>query len=68
MSRPCQHCGVAMRRLAERCPNCGGHNEPEKPWYIYVVGGAIVLLLFLWLGDLRPLINIIANLIDSFSG
>lgn len=65
MARPCRHCGASISRLADRCPECGGRNEPDRPWYVYLVGGLIVLLLFLWLGDLRPLVKIVGELIAA---
>jgi hypothetical protein len=52
-----------MSRLAERCPSCGGRNDPQVPWYAYALGGALVLLLFLALGDPGALVDLVARLI-----
>jgi len=55
MARACRHCGARISRLAERCPSCDGANDPETPWYVYVVGVVIVLSLFAWLADVESL-------------
>jgi len=55
MGRPCRHCGAKISRLADRCPECGGANDAQNPWYVYVIGGVIVLSLFFWLADLDSL-------------
>lgn len=68
MARPCQHCGAAMSRIAERCPECGDRNEPERPWYVYLVGGALVLLIFLWLGDFGALVDFVGRLLTTLHG
>jgi hypothetical protein len=65
--RTCIHCGARMSRLAERCPSCDGRNDPEVPWYAYALGGTIVLVLFLALGDPGVLVDFVARLIGSLS-
>jgi hypothetical protein len=53
-----------MSRIADRCPHCDGVNDPETPWYVYLVGGVIVLALFAWLADFDSL----ARLFQLFAG
>ena len=53
-----------MSRIADRCPSCDGVNDPETPWYVYLVGGVIVLALFAWLADVDSL----ARLFQLFAG
>ena len=55
MARACRHCGVRISRIADHCASCGGANDPETPWYVYLVGGVIVLALFVWLADFDSL-------------
>jgi hypothetical protein len=64
MARACRHCGARISRLADRCPSCDGANDPETPWYVYVVGGVIVLSLFAWLADFESL----SRLFHLFAG
>jgi hypothetical protein len=64
MARACRHCGARISRLADRCLSCDGANDPETPWYVYVVGGVIVLALFVWLADFESL----GRLFDLFAG
>jgi len=67
MARACRHCAARISRLADHCPSCGGANDPETPWYVYLVGGVIVLALFAWLADfdsLGRLIQLIAGLLS----
>ena len=64
MARVCCHCGARISRLADRCPSCDGANDPETPWYVYLVGGVIVLSLFVWLADFESL----GRLFQLFAG
>ncbi|HVY50602.1 hypothetical protein FRZ61_44470 [Hypericibacter adhaerens] len=51
MGRPCPHCGQRISRIVDECPYCGTKVQPQRPWYIWILGGIMVLILFLWLGD-----------------
>jgi hypothetical protein len=61
MARACRHCGAAMDRLVETCPSCGGFNRAERPLYVWLIGGALVLALILGLGDLGAVFRVAAN-------
>ena len=64
MARACRHCGARISRLADRCPSCDGTNDPETPWYVYLVGGVIVLALFVWLADFESLSRLFQLLVS----
>lgn len=68
MARPCPHCGATVSRLADQCPQCGTKLEAERPWYVWVLGGLIVLLLFLALGDIGSLVRFAETLLGFFRG
>jgi len=53
--RPCPACRATVSRLDDRCPACDAKLVPEKPWYIYAIGAALVGVLFLGLGDIGAL-------------
>jgi hypothetical protein len=63
MARACPHCGAAMGRLVETCPACGGFNRAERPFYVWLIGGALVLVLMFGLGDPAALIEVAGGFI-----
>ncbi len=43
--RLCRNCRAPLEEEQETCPACHTHNPIPKPWYVPLVGGAIVALL-----------------------
>jgi hypothetical protein len=62
----CPHCHAAIGRLDDDCPACGKPTGQRPPFYVYLLGAALVLLLFLALGDLPALAQFFANLARLF--
>lgn len=52
-----------MARLAETCPSCGEYNKAELPAYVWALGGLIVLLLMLALGDLGAVVRVVGEVL-----
>lgn len=52
-----------MGRLIEDCPSCGAFNKAEIPLYIWAVGGLIVLLLMLSLGDVGAMLQVLGDML-----
>ena len=63
MPRPCQQCGRAIGRTVETCPNCGAFNRAERTIWVWLAGGAIVLILFLALGDIGAVLQVAGDLL-----
>jgi hypothetical protein len=63
MPRPCQQCGRAIGRTVETCPNCGAFNRAERTLWVWLAGGAIVLTLFLALGDIGAVLQVAGDLL-----
>jgi hypothetical protein len=63
MPRSCQQCGTAIGRTVETCPNCGAFNRAKRTIWIWLIGGLIVLELFLALGDPEPVLRVAGNLL-----
>jgi hypothetical protein len=62
----CPSCSAPIGRLDDACPACGKPTGQRPPFYVYLLGAAIVLLLFLALGDLPALAQFFANLASLF--
>ena len=58
----CPHCHTPIGRLDGDCPACGKPTGQRPPFYVYLIGALLVLLLFLALGDLPALLRFFANL------
>lgn len=58
----CPHCAARIRRLDDVCPACGRPTGQSTPWYVYLLGAFLVLLLFLALGDFNGLAQFFLNL------
>jgi hypothetical protein len=65
-SRVCPHCLASLRWLETDCPACGKPTAQRLPWYGWVLGGVLVLLLFLALADFGALARFIAGLAARF--
>ena len=65
MSRPCQQCGTAIGQTIETCPNCGAFNRVQRALWVWLVGGAIVLALFLALGDIGAVLRVASDLLQK---
>jgi hypothetical protein len=65
MSRPCRQCRTAIGAMVETCPNCGAFNRAERSLWVWLIGGAIVLILFLALGDLSAVLQVAGNLLQQ---
>jgi hypothetical protein len=63
MARSCQQCGTAIGRTVETCPNCGAFNRAQRTIWVWLVGGAIVLTLFLALGDIGAVLRVAGDLL-----
>jgi len=64
--RVCPHCGASIGRLDDDCPACGKPTGQRPPFYVYLIGAAIVLLLFVALGDFPALVRFFADLARLF--
>ncbi len=63
--RPCPHCGARVSGFAERCPDCGGTLPLAMPWWGWVLGGALVLLLFLAFSDFQTMFEVFGRVLAS---
>jgi hypothetical protein len=57
-----------MGRTIETCPNCGAFNRAERTIWVWLAGGAIVLVLFLALGDLGAVLQVAGDLLQQIRG
>jgi hypothetical protein len=57
-----------MGRTIETCPNCGAFNRAERTLWVWLAGGAIVLVLFLALGDLGAVLQVAGTLLQQVRG
>ena len=62
LPRVCPHCGASIGRLDDDCPACGKPTGQRPPFYVYLIGAAIVFLLFVALADLPALVRFFADL------
>jgi hypothetical protein len=58
----CPHCHAPIGRLDDDCPACGKATGQRLPFYVYLIGALLVLLLFLALGDFPALLRFFADL------
>lgn len=58
----CPHCHAPLGRLDDDCPACGKPTGQRPPFYVYLIGALLVLLLFLALGDPAALLQFFVNL------
>jgi hypothetical protein len=65
MPRPCRQCGTAIGRTVETCPRCGAFNRAQRTIWVWLAGGAIVLTLFLALGDIGAALRVAGNLLQQ---
>ena len=65
MSRPCRVCGAPMGKMVENCPSCGEYNKAKLPFYGWVIGGLLVLLLMLLLGDPSAVVTVVDKVIHQ---
>jgi hypothetical protein len=65
MSRPCRVCGAPMGKWVETCPSCGEYNKAKLPFYGWVIGGLLVLLLMLLLGDPGAIVTVVDKIIHQ---
>jgi hypothetical protein len=65
LTRPCRRCGTAIGRLVETCPSCGEYNKADVPLYVWAIGGLIVLLLMLLLGDPGAIVQMVGRLLHQ---
>ena len=64
--RTCPHCHGAIGRLDDDCPACGKPTGQRPPFYVYLIGAAIVVLLFVALADFPALFRFFADLSRQF--
>jgi len=53
--RLCKNCAAPVKWLETDCPSCGKPTGQRLPWYGWVLGGLLVLLIFLTLSDFNAL-------------
>jgi hypothetical protein len=59
----CPHCGAKLRGFDTDCPVCHARTGQRVPFYVYLVGAALVFLLFLAFADFPALAQFFMNLI-----
>jgi hypothetical protein len=65
LKRPCRRCGTAIGRLVESCPSCGEYNKAHLPIHVWAIGGLIVLLLMMLLGDPGAIVQMVGRLLHQ---
>jgi hypothetical protein len=51
--------------FAERCPQCGATLPIAMPWWGWLLGGFLVLLLFLALSDFQTMFEVFGRVLAS---
>ena len=64
----CPHCGQRISRTVDECPYCGTRVQSQRPWYIWLLGGLLVLMAFVYLGDLSSLAHFAETLFNFARG
>jgi hypothetical protein len=54
--------------FAERCPECGETLPLAMPWWGWLIGGGLVLLLFLALSDFQTMFEVFGRVLASLRG
>ncbi len=57
--RICRKCHAPLEEDQETCPSCRAHNPVPKPWYVPIVGGALVALLVYLLVDFNDVFRVL---------
>ena len=57
-----------MSGFAERCPECGETLPLVMPWWGWLIGCALVLLLFLALSDFQTMFEVFGRVLASLRG
>ena len=57
--RLCRNCRAPLEEEQEICPACHTHNPIPKPWYVPIVGSAIVVLIFYLLVDFGDVFQVL---------
>jgi hypothetical protein len=66
--RPCPKCGAKVSDIAERCPDCGQTLPLAMPWWGWLLGGFLVLLLFLAFSDFQTMFEVFGRVLASLRG
>jgi hypothetical protein len=66
--RPCPHCGGSVSGFADNCPYCGRKLPLAMPWWGWLLGGFLVLLLFLALSDFQTTFDVFGRMLSSLRG
>jgi hypothetical protein len=67
-ARPGPDCGAPLPWLADQCPACGAGLPRRLPWYVYLLGAVLVVLVFLGFGDIGALIDGFERLRAAWQG
>jgi hypothetical protein len=62
IARLCPHCSAKLRRFDLECPVCHESTGQRPPFYIYLIGAALVFLLFLAFADFPALLQFFIDL------
>jgi len=58
----CPHCSARLRRFDVDCPVCHQATGQRLSFYVYLIGAALVFLLFLAFADFPALLQFFINL------
>jgi hypothetical protein len=66
MAQLCPHCSAKLHRFDVDCPVCHQATGQRLPFYVYLIGAALVFLLFLAFADFPALLQFFGNLAGLF--
>lgn len=66
--RSCPACGARIQWLSDECGACGARFRIRMPWYVWLLGGVMVLLLIFGLGDPWAIVEVFQRLWASWQG
>jgi len=66
--RSCPHRGGAVSGFADNCPHCGRQIPLAMPWWGWLLGGFLVLLLFLAFSDFQTMFEVFGRVLGSLRG
>ena len=66
MARACPQCGATVGSMVEECPSCGTQVPLAMPWWGWLLGGFLALLLFLAFADFATLSGVVERAIEAW--